>query len=150
MEPTATTRERIDHVEEVRAVDARLAPVTASQETVPMADAMEDFWRRDTLTFSIPGHQGGVGTAPDVAGFVGADAVRMDLPLSHGVDRRDRSWKVLETAQQLFAEAVGADSATFVTNGSSMSIWIALLAVAYKVFGVGRNMLAAEPVPATL
>ncbi len=29
-------------------------------------------------------------------------------------------------------------------------VWIALLAVAYKVFGVGRNMLAAEPVTATL
>jgi L-asparagine transporter-like permease len=29
-------------------------------------------------------------------------------------------------------------------------VWIALLAVAYKVFGVGRNMLAAEPVTAML
>jgi hypothetical protein len=28
--------------------------------------------------------------------------------------------------------------------------WIALLTVAYRVFGIGRNMLAAEPVTATV
>jgi hypothetical protein len=36
------------------------------------------------------------------------DAARFDLPMSHGVDTRNRVWQVQSTAQELFAEAVGA------------------------------------------
>jgi hypothetical protein len=60
------------------------------------------------LTFSIPAHNGGRGPAPEFTRWAGADAARFDLPMSHGVDTRDRAWKVQSTAQELFADAVGA------------------------------------------
>src|SRR3954469_19773404 len=58
------------------------------------------------------------------------DAARFDLPMSHGVDTRDRARGVQSTAQELFAEDVGAKQTLFSTNGSSLSVHVALMTVA--------------------
>src|SRR4051812_761663 len=108
----------------------REGPVRKEQDAVPVADAMRDYWERGMLTFSIPAHNGGRGPAPEFAGWAGLDAARFDLPMSHGVDTRDRVWGVQASAQQLFAEAVGAKQTLFSTNGSSMSAHVAIMTVA--------------------
>src|SRR4051794_37485809 len=108
----------------------REGPVRKEQDAVPVADAMRDYWERGMLTFSIPAHNGGRGPAPEFAGWAGLDAARFDLPMSHGVDTRDRAWGVQASAQQLFAEAVGAKQTLFSTNGSSMSAHVAIMTVA--------------------
>src|SRR3954454_21489240 len=100
-------------------IDQRQGPVRKDQGTAPIADAIRDYWERGMLTFGIPAHNGGRGPAPDIASLIGRQAVRGDLPMSHGVDTRDRSWQVQTTAQELFAEAVGAKQVLFSTNGSS-------------------------------
>src|SRR3954453_21385494 len=110
--------------------EERKSPVSKDQSTVPIVDAMRAFWRRDMLTFSIPAHNGGRGPAPEFTKWLGEDAARMDLPMSHGLDTRDRAWKVQSTAQELFAEAVGAKQTFFSTNGSSRNEPAAIMAVA--------------------
>src|SRR4051794_3057958 len=92
------------------------------------------------LTFGIPAHNGGRGPAPDVASLIGLDAGRCDLPMSHGVDTRDRSWQVQTTAQELFAEAVGAKQTLFSTNGSSLSVHVAIMTVC----GPGETLVMAR------
>jgi arginine/lysine/ornithine decarboxylase len=82
------------------------------------------------VSFAIPAHNGGRGPLPEVAKWAGLDAVRSDVSMSHGVDTRDRAWKVQSTAQELFAEAVGAKQVLFSTNGSSMSVHVAVMTVA--------------------
>src|SRR5437868_2335989 len=111
-------------------VELRRSPVRKAQDSVPIADAMRDFWRRGMLTFSIPAHNGGRGPAPEFTEWAGKDAARFDLPMSHGVDTRDRAWGIQSTAQQLFAEAVGAEQTLFSTNGSSMNVRVAIMTVA--------------------
>src|SRR3954449_10763978 len=108
----------------------RRSPVTKDQATSPIADAMRAFWERDMLSFSIPAHGGGRGPAAEFTRWAGIDAARSDLPMSHGLDTRDRAWKVQSTAQELFADAVGAKQTLFSTNGSSMSVHVAILSVA--------------------
>ena len=111
--------------------DERRSPLGKDQEAAPIAEAIADYWDRDHLAFNIPAHLGGRGaTTPEVAGWAGEEVLRADISPSHGVDRRDRSWAVNKTAQDLFAEAVGADLTLFSTNGSSMSVHVALLALA--------------------
>src|SRR4051794_29768974 len=110
--------------------ERRRGPVTKDQKTVPLADAMRDYWEQDRLSFSIPAHAGGRGPAPEFTRWAGMGAARFDLPLSHGVDTRDRAWGVQSTAQELFAEAVGAKETLFSTNGSTMSAHVAIMAVA--------------------
>ncbi|WP_305852567.1 aminotransferase class I/II-fold pyridoxal phosphate-dependent enzyme [Conexibacter sp. SYSU D00693] len=110
--------------------EARLAakqgPATADQTTAPIADALAAYHRDDRLTFGIPAHGAGRGEA-DVAEWAGHEVLKADAPMSHGVDTRNHVWQVEETAQQLFAEAVGAQQTLFSTNGSSMSVHVALL-----------------------
>jgi arginine decarboxylase len=116
------------------------SPVRASQETAPIADAMSAYWERGMVTFGIPAHHGGRGVMPEFARWAGIDAARSDLPMSHGLDTRDRAWQVQSTAQQLFAEAVGAKQTLFSTNGSSMSVHVAILSVA----GPGETLVLAR------
>src|SRR4051812_18953120 len=110
-------------------LDKRKGPVRKDQDAAPIADALRDFWERGMLTFAIPAHNGGRGPASDIASLIGVQAVRCDLPMSHGVDTRDRAWQVQATAQELFAEAVGAKQVLFSTNGSSLSVHVAVMAV---------------------
>jgi arginine decarboxylase len=118
----------------------REGPARKDQDAAPIADAMKAFWERDMLSFSIPAHSGGRGPLPEVAQWAGIDAVRSDLPMSHGVDTRDRAWQVQSTAQELFAEAVGAKQTLFSTNGSSLNVRVAMMTVA----GPGETLVMAR------
>src|SRR3954451_9843276 len=121
-------------------LEQREGPVRNDQNAVPIADAMRAYHERDMLSFSIPAHAGGRGPEPEFAQWAGIGAARYDLPMSHGVDTRDRAWGVQSTAQELFAEAVGAKQTLFSTNGSSLSVRVALLAVA----GPGETLVVAR------
>src|SRR4051794_28933180 len=121
-------------------MEERAGPAQKDQEAAPIADAMRDYWARGMLTFSIPAHNGGRGPAPEFTQWAGAEAARFDLPMSHGVDTRDRAWGVQSTAQELFAEAVGAKQTLFSTNGSSMSVHVAIM----TVVGPGQTLVMAR------
>ena len=94
-------------------LEERGSPVRKDQSTVPIADAMRAYWARNMLSFAIPAHSGGRGPAPEFTKWLGMDAARMDLSMSHGLDTRTRDWKVQTTAQELFAEALGAKQTLF-------------------------------------
>src|SRR3954449_13265343 len=121
-------------------LEQRRGPARKDQETAPIVDALRDFWARDMLTFGIPAHNGGRGPLPDIASLIGQDAARGDLPASHGLDTRDRAWQVQATAQELFADAVGAEPTLFSTNGSTLSAHVAILTVA----GPGDTLVMAR------
>src|SRR5437588_10230302 len=112
------------------AVKAHEGPVEKDQSKSPVADAIRAFWEKDTLTFSIPAHNGGRGPAPEFTKWAGLQAARADLPVTHGIDTRDSAWGVISTAQELFAEAVGAKQVMFSTGGSSLSVHVAMMTVA--------------------
>ncbi len=117
------------------------SPARHAQDAAPIADAMRAYHERGMLSFSIPAHGGDRGPRPEFAHWAGVEAARFDLPLNHGVDTRDYAWKVQSTAQELFAEAVGAKQTLFSTNGSSMSAHVAMMTVARpgQTLVLGRN-----------
>src|SRR3954451_2616591 len=137
MEPR-TVKKAVNRVK--ASLDQRRGPVEKDQSGTPIADAIGAYWERDMLTFAMPAHNGGRGPLPEVAKWAGLDAVRSDVSMSHGVDTRDRAWKVQSTAQELFAEAVGAEQVLFSTNGSSMSVHVAVMAVV----GPGETLVLAR------
>src|SRR3954471_22115333 len=121
-------------------LEQRNSPVRKDQDSVPIADAMRAYHERGMLSFGIPAHSGGRGPKPEFTQWLGDGAARFDLPMSHGVDTRDHVWAVQQTAQELFAEAVGAKETLFSTNGSSLSVRVALMAVA----GPGETVIMAR------
>jgi arginine/lysine/ornithine decarboxylase len=121
-------------------LEERKSPVSKDQGSVPIVEAMRAYWERGMLSFGIPAHSGGRGPEPEFAKWAGIEAARFDLPMSHGVDTRDHVWGVQSTAQELFAEAVGAKQTMFSTNGSSMNVHVAIMTVA----GPGEPLVLAR------
>ncbi|MEU6773712.1 ornithine decarboxylase [Streptomyces sp. NPDC046759] len=103
----------------------------------PVLEALQDFRRRGDVVFGPPGHKQGRGTDPRVADVLGLDVFRSDVLTLNGLDDRRQSQGVLSQAQELMADAVGAEHAFFSTCGSSLSVKTAMLAVA----GPGEKLL---------
>jgi arginine/lysine/ornithine decarboxylase len=60
--------------------------------------------------------------------------------MTHGVDTRNESLQIQTTAEELFADAVGAEQTLFSTGGSSLSVHVAIM----SVVGPGDTILMAR------
>ncbi len=77
---------------------------------------------------------------PRLAEVVGRDVFASDIILLNGLDDRAMNHGVLAEAEELMADAVGADRAFFSTCGSSLSVKSAMLSVA----GPGEKLLVSR------
>ncbi|MCY0928018.1 ornithine decarboxylase [Streptomyces sp. H27-H1] len=111
------------------------------QSKAPVLDALAAYHESGQTPFTPPGHKQGRGTDPRVRAVLGADVFRSDVLATSGLDDRTSSHGVVEEAQALMAEAVGADHAFFSTCGSSLSVKSAMLSVAgpHEKLLVGRD-----------
>jgi arginine decarboxylase len=104
---------------------------------VPVLEALQAFRDRGDVTFGPPGHRQGRGIDPRVLNIMGEGVFASDVLSLNGLDDRRQSQGVLSQAQDLMADAVGAEQAFFSTAGSSLSVKSAMLAVA----GPGEKIL---------
>jgi arginine/lysine/ornithine decarboxylase len=100
------------------------------QHRAPLLEAMAEYHRVGRYGFTPPGHRQGRGVDPRVLEVMGSDPFRDDVLASAGLDDRSSSGGYLKDAEQLMADAVGAEHAFFSTCGSSLSVKAAMLAVA--------------------
>jgi arginine/lysine/ornithine decarboxylase len=100
------------------------------QNEAPLIDALAEYHRQGRYGFTPPGHRQGRGADPRVREVLGGSTFRSDVLVSGGLDDRSSSGGYLKKAEQLMAEAVGAEQAFFSTCGSSLSVKAAVLAVA--------------------
>ena len=100
------------------------------QSQTPLLDALVDYRATDRYGFTPPGHRQGRGVDDRVLDVLGHQPFRDDVLASGGLDDRRTSNKYLKRAENLMAEAVGADTAWFSTCGSSLSVKAAMMAVA--------------------
>jgi arginine decarboxylase len=107
-----------------------MKPRRLDHRRAPFLDALGDYHQQDRYGFTPPGHRQGAGADPRARAILGADTYRSDLLAASGVDDRSSSHGFLSAAEELMADAVGADQAFFSTAGSSLSVKAAMLAVA--------------------
>jgi lysine decarboxylase len=100
------------------------------QEKTPVLDALADYHRSERYGFSPPGHRQGRGADERALAVLGKDPFRDDVLASGGLDDRMSRGGYLTAAEDLMAEAVGAQTAFFSTCGSSLSVKAAMMAVA--------------------
>ncbi|MGE2729743.1 aminotransferase class I/II-fold pyridoxal phosphate-dependent enzyme [Mycolicibacterium vaccae] len=100
------------------------------QTEAPLLDALADYHRSERYGFTPPGHRQGRGTDERALAVLGKDPFRDDVLASSGLDDRMSRGGFLSRAEELMADAVGADSAFFSTCGSSLSVKAAMMAVA--------------------
>jgi arginine decarboxylase len=96
----------------------------------PVLEALRDYHRIGYVPFNAPGHKQGRGVDPRVLEIVGAKVFESDVIALNGLDDRLMRQGVLAEAQELMADAVGAEHTFFSTCGSSLSVKSAMLAVA--------------------
>ncbi len=102
------------------------------QTGAPVLESIAAFHELNRLPFTAPGHKTGHGVAADTLEVLGSDVFRNDISELAGLDDRHKSFGVRKKAEQLAAEAHGADQTLFSTNGSSLSVHTALLTVAAR------------------
>jgi arginine/lysine/ornithine decarboxylase len=103
-------------------------------------EALQEFRRRGDVVYGPPGHKQGRGADPAVLDIVGEGVFASDVLSLNGLDDRRQSQGVLAQAEELMADAVGAEHAFFSTCGSSLSVKTAILAVA----GPGEKLLVSR------
>lgn len=114
---------------------ARGIHLDMDQSQAPLLDALADYHRCNRYGFTPPGHRQGRGADPRVLAVLGTEPFRDDVLATNGLDDRKSRGKFLERAEELMADAVGADTAFFSTCGSSLSVKAAMMAVAGDAAG---------------
>lgn len=99
------------------------------QGRAPLLDALDDYRLRERYGFTPPGHRQGRGVDARTSATLGREPFQNDLLVSGGLDDRRMRGEYLKQAEDLMADAVGADLAFFSTCGSSLSVKAAMLAV---------------------
>src|SRR3954449_5006051 len=112
------------------------------QRHAPLLETLRAYHQCEPASFSIPAHKGGVSLDELTREVLGEGPYRADAPAHKGLDDRVSSNKVQSFAQDLAADAFGADAALFSTNGSTLSVQIAVFAVTHpgQPVAVARNV----------
>ncbi|OBI91660.1 aminotransferase class I/II-fold pyridoxal phosphate-dependent enzyme [Mycobacterium sp. 1245805.9] len=100
------------------------------QSDAPLLNALADYRDKNRYGFTPPGHRQGRGTDDRVLAVLGREPFLDDVLASGGLDDRRTSNGFLKRAEDLMADAVGADVAWFSTCGSSLAVKAAMMAVA--------------------
>src|SRR5437763_14767315 len=89
------------------------------QPTAPYLEPVTAYGFRGSTRFHVPGHKGGAGADQGLRTALGERALLLDVPQDiEGIDMGP-SPTPYERAEQLAAEAYGAERMWFLTNGAS-------------------------------
>jgi arginine/lysine/ornithine decarboxylase len=98
------------------------------QTKAPLVEALQTLANRPHAAFYAPGHKQGQGINPLFKNVLGSQVFRADLPELPELDNLFAPEGVIKEAQELAAEAFGAEQTWFLVNGSTSGIIAAILA----------------------
>lgn len=91
-------------------------------------EALEEFRRLRVVPFDVPGHKRGRGN-PGLAALLGEQCVGLDVNSMKPLDNLCNPVSVIAEAEELCAEAFGANHAFFMVNGTTMAVQTMILSV---------------------
>lgn len=98
-----------------------------SQSEAPVLEAMKQHLQNRVVPFDVPGHKGGRGTR-ELTDFLGLSCLKADVNSMKPLDNLCHPVSVIKNAQELVAEAFGAENAFFVVNGTTGSVQAMIMA----------------------
>ncbi len=96
------------------------------QEETPLLDALGQYRRNRIVPFDVPGHKQGRGNA-ELAHFLGRECLAVDVNSMKPLDNLGHPTSVIKRAQQLAADAFGAEHAFFIVNGTTAAVQAMIL-----------------------
>ncbi|WP_226034582.1 aminotransferase class I/II-fold pyridoxal phosphate-dependent enzyme [Aquibacillus saliphilus] len=100
-----------------------------SQKETPLFTGLLNHASKNPVQFHIPGHKKGVGMDPDFRNFIGDNALSIDLINIQPLDDLHHPQGMIKHAQELAAQAFGADYTFFSVQGTSGAIMTMVLSV---------------------
>lgn len=101
----------------------------SSQHRTPLFDGLKHHAAKQTVPFHIPGHKRGAGMDPEFRQFIGDNLLSIDQINIEPLDDLHHPYGIIEEAQNLAAEAFGADHTFFSVQGTSGAIMTMIMAV---------------------
>ncbi|MCY9760459.1 aminotransferase class I/II-fold pyridoxal phosphate-dependent enzyme [Paenibacillus alvei] len=95
----------------------------------PLFTALTEHASHNPVQFHIPGHKKGVGTDAEFRSFIGDNALSIDLINIAPLDDLHQPTSVIAEAQQLAADAFGADYTFFSVQGTSSAIMTMIMSI---------------------
>ena len=92
------------------------------QMKTPLFNALKEYVKNETIPFHVPGHKKGNGTYNEFKEFIGENPFKIDVTVFKSVDSLHHPKSVIKEAQELVADAYGADSSFFALHGTSGAI----------------------------
>jgi arginine decarboxylase len=96
--------------------------VSGDQRKTPYLDAMLRYRDAGFTPFHTPGHKLGKGAPAGMVEAFGIRLLQVDVAMAGGIEDTRASTHMLQAAEQLAAEAYGADECHFLVNGSTSGV----------------------------
>lgn len=100
----------------------------ARQQSAPLCDALEQLRKRRIVPFDVPGHKRGRGN-PELAALLGDRCVSLDFNSMKPLDNLCHPVSVIREAEDLAADAFGAENAFFMVGGTTSAVQSMILSV---------------------
>ena len=102
-----------------------------SQTRAPIYEALERFRRNRVVPFDVPGHKHGRGN-PELVQLLGERCVSIDVNSMKPLDNLCHPVSVIKEAEELAAEAFGADHAFLMVGGTTSAVQSMILSCCKK------------------
>ncbi|MBM7870084.1 arginine/lysine/ornithine decarboxylase [Clostridium pascui] len=99
------------------------------QNETPLFDALMEYVNRETIPFHVPGHKKGIGMDEEFKNFIGINPFKIDVTVFKLVDSLHHPTGPIKKAQELAADAYGADATFFSIHGTSGAIQAMIMSV---------------------
>jgi len=100
-----------------------------NQNKTPLFTGLLEHAKKNPIQFHIPGHKKGAGIDPEFRDFIGSNALSIDLINIGPLDDLHHPHGIIQEAQELAAEAFGADYTFFSVQGTSGAIMTMVMSV---------------------
>lgn len=94
----------------------------------PLYEAMKEYRDNRVVKFDVPGHKGGRGNRA-LNEFLGDSCLKSDVNSMKPLDNLCHPVSVIKEAQELAADAFGADSSLFIVNGATGAVQAMIMSV---------------------
>ena len=99
-----------------------------TQENAPIYEALLKYREERIVPFDVPGHKHGKGN-PELTAFLGKTCMEVDVNSMKPLDNLIHPVSVIKDAEQLAAEAFGANHCLFKINGASSAVQAMIMSV---------------------
>ncbi len=98
------------------------------QTEAPLYEAMKQHRQNRVVPFDVPGHKGGRGNKV-LTEFLGENCMKNDVNSMKPLDNLCHPVSVIKRAQELAADAFGAENAVFIVNGATGAVQAMIMSV---------------------